>query len=132
VLTITYDKLLELYFQNPEFGYYFLRLTTERLMQNIARLEGRSSRTRRPSSNRWPATRGGSAIDGSAMPARQRYEAHAERATERILYSCYAAVVLDEAVDHIVSHAENGFFFGAHGRVLLDHGEAAGARIGAV
>ena len=40
VLTITYDKLLELYFQNPEFGYYFLRLTTERLMQNLARAEG--------------------------------------------------------------------------------------------
>src|ERR1700740_2372159 len=39
VLTITYEKLLELYFQNPEFGYYFLRLTTERLMQNILRLE---------------------------------------------------------------------------------------------
>ena len=39
VLAITYDRLLELYFQNPEFGYYFLRLTTERLMQNIARLE---------------------------------------------------------------------------------------------
>src|SRR3954447_16450248 len=39
VLTITYDKLLELYFQNPEFGYYFLKLTTERLMQNIGRLE---------------------------------------------------------------------------------------------
>jgi hypothetical protein len=40
VLTISYDKLLELYFQNPEFGYYFLRLTSERLLQNIARLEG--------------------------------------------------------------------------------------------
>jgi hypothetical protein len=40
VLTITYEKLLELYFQNPEFGYYFLRLTSERLMQNISRLEG--------------------------------------------------------------------------------------------
>jgi CRP-like cAMP-binding protein len=39
VLSITYDKLLELYFQNPEFGYYFLRLTSERLLQNIARLE---------------------------------------------------------------------------------------------
>lgn len=39
VLTITYDKLLELYFQNPEFGYYFLRLTSERMLQNIARLE---------------------------------------------------------------------------------------------
>ena len=40
VLTITYEKLLELYFQNPEFGYYLLRLTTERLLQNISRLEG--------------------------------------------------------------------------------------------
>ena len=40
VLTITYEKLLELYFQNPQFGYYFLRLTSERLMQNISRLEG--------------------------------------------------------------------------------------------
>ena len=40
VLAITYDRLLELYFQNPEFGYYLLRLTTERLMQNIARLDG--------------------------------------------------------------------------------------------
>lgn len=40
VLTITYDKLLELYFQNPEFGYYFLRLTGERLVQNVTRLEG--------------------------------------------------------------------------------------------
>jgi len=39
VLTITYDRLLELYFQNPEFVYYFLRLTTERLTQNIGRLE---------------------------------------------------------------------------------------------
>ncbi len=39
VLTITYDKLLELYFQNPEFGYYFLRLTSERLMQNNSHLE---------------------------------------------------------------------------------------------
>jgi CRP-like cAMP-binding protein len=40
VLTITYDKLLEIYFQNPEFGYYFLKLSSDRLMQNITRLEG--------------------------------------------------------------------------------------------
>jgi CRP-like cAMP-binding protein len=39
VLSITYDKLLELYFQNPEFGYYFLRLTSDRLLQNMRRLE---------------------------------------------------------------------------------------------
>jgi CRP-like cAMP-binding protein len=39
VLTITYEKLLELYFQNPQFGYYFLVLTSQRLLENIARLE---------------------------------------------------------------------------------------------
>jgi hypothetical protein len=40
VLTITYETLLELYFQNPEFGYYLLSLTSERLLQNVSRLEG--------------------------------------------------------------------------------------------
>jgi Cyclic nucleotide-binding domain len=39
VLTITYAKLLELYFQIPEFGYYFLRLSSERLLENVAHLE---------------------------------------------------------------------------------------------
>jgi hypothetical protein len=38
-LTITYEKLLEIYFQNPQFGYYFLVLTSQRLLENIARLE---------------------------------------------------------------------------------------------
>lgn len=39
VLAVTYDKLLELYFQNSEFGYYFLHLINGRLLQNIERLE---------------------------------------------------------------------------------------------
>ena len=39
VLTITYDRLLEVYFENPAFGYYFLRLSSDRLLQNITRLE---------------------------------------------------------------------------------------------
>jgi CRP-like cAMP-binding protein/uncharacterized protein (DUF697 family) len=39
VLTITYDELHELYMENPEFGYYFLRLTSDRLLQNHARLD---------------------------------------------------------------------------------------------
>jgi hypothetical protein len=39
VLTIEYDKLLEIYFQNPEFGYYFLILTSQRLLENNAKLE---------------------------------------------------------------------------------------------
>jgi CRP-like cAMP-binding protein len=40
VLSISYEKLLEIYFQNPQFGYYFLILTSHRLLENIARLEG--------------------------------------------------------------------------------------------
>jgi hypothetical protein len=40
VMTITYEKLLEIYFQNPQFGYYFLVLTSQRLLENISRLEG--------------------------------------------------------------------------------------------
>jgi hypothetical protein len=45
-LSITYDKLLELYFQNPEFGFYLLRLTNERLTQNISRLEATVEKNR--------------------------------------------------------------------------------------
>ena len=40
VLFIIYDKVRELYFQDPDFGFYFLKLTSERLLQNISRLEG--------------------------------------------------------------------------------------------
>jgi CRP-like cAMP-binding protein len=39
VLAASYQMVKELYFQNPEFGFYFLRLTSERLFQNIGRLE---------------------------------------------------------------------------------------------
>src|SRR5580698_5405043 len=46
VLTITYEKLLEIYFQNPQFGYYFLVLTSHRLLENIARLEGLLAQTK--------------------------------------------------------------------------------------
>jgi len=46
VLTITYEKLLEIYFQNPQFGYYFLALTSQRLLENISRLEGINAQNR--------------------------------------------------------------------------------------
>jgi CRP/FNR family transcriptional regulator, cyclic AMP receptor protein len=39
VLTATYEQVKELYFQNPQFGFYFLKLTSERLFENITRLE---------------------------------------------------------------------------------------------
>ncbi|MCB1486914.1 MAG: Crp/Fnr family transcriptional regulator [Bauldia sp.] len=40
VLGVTYEKIKELYFQNPSFGFYFLQLTTSRLFENNNRLEG--------------------------------------------------------------------------------------------
>lgn len=39
LLEIHYDKIEELYYQNPTFGFYFLRLSSARLFQNIGRLE---------------------------------------------------------------------------------------------
>jgi hypothetical protein len=41
VLTITYDEVEELYFQNPTYGFYFQRLATEHLLRNMTRLETR-------------------------------------------------------------------------------------------
>jgi hypothetical protein len=38
-LSITYEQVEELYYQNPTFGFYFLRLSTERLFENINRLQ---------------------------------------------------------------------------------------------
>jgi hypothetical protein len=40
VLSLTYEKLLELIFQNPELGYYFAQLISGRLLENCARLQG--------------------------------------------------------------------------------------------
>ncbi|WP_234684896.1 Crp/Fnr family transcriptional regulator [Bradyrhizobium monzae] len=40
VLTITYERLLEIYFQNDQkFGYYILVLTSQRLLENNQRLQ---------------------------------------------------------------------------------------------
>lgn len=39
VLSISYDEVRQLYFQNPEFGFYFLRLTSERLFSNMEKME---------------------------------------------------------------------------------------------
>src|SRR5215831_10599665 len=41
VLSVTYDQVEQLYVQNPAFGFYFLKLVTARLFQNIERLEQR-------------------------------------------------------------------------------------------
>jgi cyclic nucleotide-binding protein len=39
VIVITYDQIMQIYYQNPEFGFYFLQLISRRLFENITRLE---------------------------------------------------------------------------------------------
>jgi CRP/FNR family transcriptional regulator, cyclic AMP receptor protein len=39
LLQITYEQVKQLYYQNPQFGFYFLQLCTRRLFENISRLE---------------------------------------------------------------------------------------------
>jgi CRP/FNR family cyclic AMP-dependent transcriptional regulator len=46
VLRISYDQVKQLYYQNPQFGFYFLQLASKRLFENIAALE--SELERRP------------------------------------------------------------------------------------
>jgi len=43
-LSITYEQVEQLYYQNPTFGFYFLRLATERLFDNIQRLQADAER----------------------------------------------------------------------------------------
>jgi CRP/FNR family transcriptional regulator, cyclic AMP receptor protein len=44
LLAISYDKLKQLFIQNPQFGFFFLRLTTARLFANLAFLEAEVAR----------------------------------------------------------------------------------------
>src|ERR1700742_5098568 len=41
ILSVSYSKVEELYVQNPAFGFYFLKLVTARLFQNLGTLEQR-------------------------------------------------------------------------------------------
>src|SRR6476620_9070554 len=41
ILSVSYTKVEELYVQNPAFGFYFLRLSSARLFENISKLDQR-------------------------------------------------------------------------------------------
>jgi len=41
ILSVSYDQVEQLYVQNPAFGFYFLKLATARLFQNLDTLERR-------------------------------------------------------------------------------------------
>ena len=44
ILSVSYSKVEELYVQNPAFGFYFLRLASARLFQNLDAVEKRLAR----------------------------------------------------------------------------------------
>ena len=43
-LSITYEQVEQLYYQNPTFGFYFLRMATARLFENVGRMESELAR----------------------------------------------------------------------------------------
>ena len=50
ILSVSYAKVEELYVQNPAFGFYFLRLASARLFENIGKLEDRLAQHAAPGS----------------------------------------------------------------------------------
>src|SRR5512140_800047 len=48
ILSVSYTKVEELYVQNPAFGFYFLRLASARLFENIDKLEQRLAQQTAP------------------------------------------------------------------------------------
>ena len=44
ILSVSYDQVEQLYVQNPAFGFYFLKLASARLFQNLDTLERRLAR----------------------------------------------------------------------------------------
>ena len=55
ILSVSYTKVEELYVQNPAFGFYFLRLASARLFQNIGTLEQRLAQQTRAGRRRAEA-----------------------------------------------------------------------------
>ncbi|KRR30240.1 Crp/Fnr family transcriptional regulator [Bradyrhizobium retamae] len=55
ILSVSYTKVEELYVQNPAFGFYFLRLSSARLFQNIETLERRLAQQSAPAAEPKPA-----------------------------------------------------------------------------
>jgi CRP-like cAMP-binding protein len=55
ILSVSYTKVEELYVQNPAFGFYFLRLASARLFENIGKLEQRLAQQAAPAAAAKPA-----------------------------------------------------------------------------
>ncbi len=54
VLSVSYSQVEQLYVQNPEFGFYFLKLASARLFENIGKLEDALAEHTLPSATLTP------------------------------------------------------------------------------
>ena len=86
ILCVSYSKVEELYVQNPAFGFYFLRLASARLFQNIGKLEERLEQTTalleaKQASRRtgWLRAPFASGAAGNGSAGRQRRHSPADR-----------------------------------------------------
>jgi len=52
VLAISYDEVRELFFQNPDFGYYFMQLAAARLFHTLELLENQLAERAEPAKAR--------------------------------------------------------------------------------
>ena len=72
VLVISYEQVRELYYQNPEFGFWLLRLSTGRLFTNMKRMEEqlavRGAAPAVPAEEPLEPVREAAAQDRAAMP----------------------------------------------------------------
>jgi CRP/FNR family transcriptional regulator, cyclic AMP receptor protein len=55
VLQISYEQVRQLYYQNPQFGFYLLQLSAERLLATIARLENELGARKKADQSSAPA-----------------------------------------------------------------------------
>ena len=80
VLSVSYSQVEELYVQNPAFGFYFLRLASARLFQNIGKLEERLAQHTAPALGIRGNAGGGRRLVLDSLSARRFHRRRRRRA----------------------------------------------------
>ena len=90
LLSITADKVMQLYYQNPRFGFHVIRLITGRLIENLRRGEPVWASDADPSSDQEPPE--GGPVTGAERPASMLTAELRGRVRRRRLIGLYGGV----------------------------------------
>jgi multidrug resistance efflux pump len=90
LLSITADKVMQLYYQNPRFGFHVIRLITGRLIENLRRGEPVWASDADPSSDQEPPE--GGPVTGAEHPASMLTAELRGRVRRRRLIGLYGGV----------------------------------------